>query len=431
MSHLDADGLCSAGLMAKIFLKYNKKFHLSIVKQLEKEIIDKLEKEEYTTFLFTDIGSGQLGEVKRLLKKATVIIIDHHPPSEEIDDENLIMINPHEFGIDGGQEICASTLSYLLAKEFGLENAEHLAIVGSIGDRQEKDGSLNGINKVVLDNLNNSIKIRKGLKAFGRVTKPIHKTIAYSTESIPNVSGDESSAIQFLSELGIELKKGEEWRTLSDLSEEEEKTLITSIIMKRLGNTENPQDIVGNVYSFGSEPGIISDAHEFATILNSCGRQNAQSVGIMLCLGEKEESLKFAESIVNSYKRKLLKSLKWFEEHEQDGETVYKSENVMYILGQDKINDTLIGTICSILAGSKKISQNMLIGFADSDNGVKVSGRLASKIDFDLGKAIETVVKELGGEGGGHGRAGGAKIQKGQEKLFIEKFEQTIKDIKG
>ena len=431
VSHLDADGLCSASLIAKVLLDYNKKFHLSIVKQLEKEIVDSLEKEGYNAFIFTDIGSGQLNEVKRLLSKGTVIIIDHHPPKEQIDSDNLILINPHSFGIDGGNEVSASTIAYLVAREFGIVNFEHLSVIGTIGDMQEKDGELNGLNRLVLENAADTINVRKGLKAFGRISKPLHKIIAYSTEHIPDVSGDESSAIQFLSDIGIELKKDGEFRTLSDLSEDEEKLLITNIIMKRLNKTENPQKVVSNVYTFLGKPGLLADAHEFATLLNSCGRQQLQSIGIMLCLGENKDALKMAEDIIASYKRKLLKAIKWVEKNNDDLESFRKTDSAIYIIGKTNIPDTLIGTLCSMLVNSEKIERNIILGFADSDDGVKVSGRAASKIDFDIGSAIATTTAALGGEGGGHGKAGGAKIKKGQENEFIEIFEQTIKNIKG
>lgn len=428
VSHLDADGLCSASLIAKVLLQHNKEFHLSVVKQLEKGIVDSLEKENYDIFLFTDIGSGQLNEVKRLLKKAVVIIIDHHPIHEKVDDENLILINPHSFGIDGGNEVSASTIAYLLAREFGLMDSEHLSLIGTIGDMQETDGVLNGLNKVVFENKNGNITSRKGLKAFGRISKPLHKAIAYSTEHIPDVSGNESAAIQFLSDIGLRLKDGNIFRTLNDLDEEEEKLLITNIIMKRLDKTENPQKVMGTVYTLEGKSGVLADAHEFATILNSCGRQNLQSIGIMLCLGENNDALAMAKDIMLSYKRKLMKSLKWIEKEKKN---IIHTERATYIIGNDDIPDTLIGTLCSILANSEKTEKDIIVGFANTDNGVKVSGRMISDMEFDLGKAIETTAAQLGGEGGGHGRAGGAKINRGQETEFIAKLEQTIKIIKG
>ena len=431
ISHLDADGLCSAGIISRLLLEYNKKFHLTIVKQLEAEVVESLKKEKYDLFFFTDIGSGQLNGIKKLLENSKVIIIDHHPPEIELEHPNLIHINPHKYGIDGGSEICASTLSYLVVKSLGVNNCEHLAIVGSIGDRQEINGELNGVNKYILDNIDQNIKVKKGLRVFGRISKPLHKAIAYSTETIPGISGNESSAIQFLSEIGLGLKNGEIWRNVNDLTDEEEQILVTNIIIKRLGKTENPEGVIGNVYTFKNKKGLLADAHEFATLLNSCGRQNMQSIGIMLCLGEETDALEAAEEIMGSYKRKLLKAINWVRKNKNDINHVLKTEKAMYILGESEIDDTIIGTICSILAESDNTDKDILIGFANSTNGIKVSGRVASKINFDIGENIERVVKLIGGEGGGHHKAGGAKIPFGKEKDFINEFERIIKDIKG
>ena len=58
-------------------------------------------KEKYKVFVFTDLGSGQINELKPLMEKAIVIIIDHHPAKEEINHPNLIHINCYNFGING------------------------------------------------------------------------------------------------------------------------------------------------------------------------------------------------------------------------------------------------------------------------------------------------------------------------------------------
>ena len=79
----------------------------------------------------------------------------------------------------------------------------------------------------------------------------------------------------------------------------------------------------------------------------------------------------------------------------------------MFIIGGDSIEDTLIGTICSIVSGSNNLKQEIVIGFANSEDGVKVSGRLNKKSNMNIGELIKNVVHSLGGEGGGHGKAGG------------------------
>ena len=59
------------------------------------------------------------------------------------------------------------------------------------------------------------IKVEKGLRLFGVHTKPIHKVLEYSTDPyIPGISGNESGAIQFLHQIGIEPKNGNKWKKI-------------------------------------------------------------------------------------------------------------------------------------------------------------------------------------------------------------------------
>ena len=65
------------------------------------------------------------------------------------------------------------------------------------------------------------------------MNRPVHKALEYSTNPfIPGISGEESASIQFLSSLGIELKKEGSWKTLADLTDEETKKLATAIKSK-------------------------------------------------------------------------------------------------------------------------------------------------------------------------------------------------------
>ena len=74
-----------------------------------------------------------------------------------------------------------------------------------------------------------------------------------------------------LQELGIKLKKENgEWRTLRDLTEEEQKRLASGIIAERVnGGQPNAEWIFGDVYELLDKGGECRDANEFATILNA------------------------------------------------------------------------------------------------------------------------------------------------------------------
>ncbi|HDQ59957.1 MAG TPA: DHH family phosphoesterase, partial [Candidatus Woesearchaeota archaeon] len=387
-------------------------------------------KEKYRLYIFTDIGSGQMKDLKGLLDlNKKIIIIDHHPPKEEFSHPYLVHINPHYFDIDGGQDISASTLNYIFAKQFNVGGIDHLAVIGSLGDNQESSKGFSGVNKHIIEKLSD-VDVGKGLRLFGRISKPLYRALAHCTDPfIPEVSGDEGLAIQFLSEMGIDLKDGDNWRALNDLSEEEEKMLTTNIIMKRMNIEENPEDVFGAVYNLKGMKDELQDAREFATILNSCGRQGRQSIGLMLAMGEQNDALEAARKIILSYRRKIVKAFKWFDENKDDDSKIHSTDSTMYLLAKNEIDDTMIGTICSMLSSSKTMDKKYIVGFADSDNGVKVSIRANAfaKNNGIVDQIISKISEKLDvADSGGHAKAGGAKIPNGSEEEFIKAFEENI-----
>ena len=80
ISHNDADGLTSAGVIANAIKEEGGQFHTTILSRLKAEDIEKLSKENYKLFIFSDMGSSCLSKINQLIK-ADVIIADHHQPS--------------------------------------------------------------------------------------------------------------------------------------------------------------------------------------------------------------------------------------------------------------------------------------------------------------------------------------------------------------
>lgn len=247
ISHLDADGISACALLIKVLNRENRKYSITIVPQLSKERIMEFSREKYSYFIFTDLGSGQLSELNRNLKGKKIIILDHHQvESSEIGD-NFVHINPHLQGIDGSKEISGAGVTYLFAKALNSKNDDlaHLAIVGAIGDVQEDKKGFLYLNKEILNTAisKKKIEVKEGLRFFGMQTKPLHKVLEYSIDPyIPGVTGSESGAIQFLHQIGINPKNGEEWKKVVHLNMEDMKKLVTGIIMKRLNETK-PEDV--------------------------------------------------------------------------------------------------------------------------------------------------------------------------------------------
>ncbi len=433
ISHLDADGISACSIMIKLLNNDNRKYSISIVQQLNKGVISQLAAEHYNCFIFTDIGSGVISEIKEMLNGRNVFIFDHH----SLSDENLgsiVFVNPHVFGIDGGKEISGAgvVFKFACAVDKSMEELAHIAIIGAIGDLQEQNG-FSRLNEEILRIAieKNKIKVVKGLRIFGSQTKPLHKALEYCTDPyIPSVSGSESGAIQFLYQIGIEPKNGNDWKKIVHLGEEDMKKLVTGIIMKRL-NEANPDDVLGNIYILPheQEESPTRDAKEFATLLNACGRLGRASFGIGACLGDKKIKQQAIRSL-GDYKKEIVNALNWYNENKFSDDVFWGSKFVI-INAKDRVMSTMIGTLASILSKSNLMTNNtFILSMAQAlDGNTKISLRTTNNINgtLDLKKVIEEIIDGIGNsESGGHHNAAGAVIPTEKEGIFIEAAKEVL-----
>jgi len=403
VSHLDADGICAAALVASMLMELDKKFQITVIKGVKPEIVKTLEKRDPKLVIFTDIGSGYLDIIKQL--KCDVIVIDHHE-IEGTPSENIIHINPVEFDLD----FSGSGATYLLVKETLKHNSlAPLAIVGTIGDTNYSVSS-----KIFETPM---IEIESGLNLFGRFSRPLYRSLELS--GMPGVE-DSSKALQFLSEIGINPQEDGEWRTLGDLTTEE-KMRLTDAIVKESLNHENfrKEAIFGDVLTLKGFPDELKDAKEFATILNATANMNEPAVGIALCLGS-AKALEYARGIVRGYKKLISNYLGWIE---NNPECLRHRDLATYIVAGGAINENMIGTIVSMLF---KPSERTLIGLANAEDEIKISAR--SK-DINIRDVMVEACKACEGRGGGHKQAAGGTIPLGTEEKFIDFCEGLLKKI--
>ena len=430
IGHLDSDGITASSILIDTLTRDDRKFSFSIVKQLEENVLNELSNESYDIFFFVDLGAGNLKDIKEKLKDKTVFVLDHHVPQME---EGIIHVNPHLFGIDGGEEISGAGVTYLFCKEFdpSVKDISHLALIGAIGDMQCKREFL-GLNKEILEDAKEKVEIKDGLRMFGSHTRPLHKLLEYSTDPyIPGITGSEERAVSFLQELGINLKEGNEWKKLINLNEEEMKKLVTGIILRRMGSEENPEDIFGFVYILkDEETDFLKDLKEFSTLLNACGRLSKPSLGVGVCLGNKEIKKK-AIDVLTEYKAELIKGLNWFYGAKEKGE-VTDNGKVAVINYGDHVKETMIGTITSMVANSNVYKNGTILvglGYTLGDK-IKISMRYVGRDDkVDIRNQLVEIITNVdqGAEVGGHSKACGALIEQDKEQAFIEKAMEIIK----
>lgn len=429
-SHYDADGIISASILSKMFIREGINFQLRILKQLTKEFVDEIVVNKNDFLIFTDFGSGQINILKKFFDITQVLIIDHHQPIN-FHHINLFHLNPILFN---DEEVPSSIISYLFAKFFDKRNIDlvDLAVVGAIADEHENDLEMKSFTKKVFDEAEaiGKLSITKGLRFYGR-NRPIHKSLALSFDPfIPGISGSESQAVQFLSEINIPILNGSEVRTLKDLTLEEQQRLASAIISERMKLEENVEDIFGNIYTLIGKPEEIQDAREFGTLINACGRTGNFLVAFKLCLGE-YSSLEECFEILDKYRKMISDALNLLKEEK---EIVIETDYAKFIFGETKIPDTIIGTITSIIINSNLFGlEKPIFGFADTTNNmVKVSAR-APKImeNLNLGNILRKAAQYVNGEAGGHIKAAGALIPKENQEKFIHIINTLLGEAFG
>lgn len=440
ITHNDADGITAGAIAHRSILREGYPAQTRVVKQLNEDIIAELAKEDARLVIFTDMGSGQLPEIKKhLLDKSFVIVIDHHEP-EELEHENLAHLNPHFHGIDGAREVSGSGMSYLFFKAINKKNADlsSLAVVGALGDIQDAAGKLIGPNSEILKNGTKAgvLKAEKDLRLFGRQTRPLYKALEYTTEPfIPGLSGSESSCIQFLKDLDIPVKKGGDFIMLADLDPDERQRLVTALILKMIEHQIPPkvaEGIVGEVYTLIKEEKRtpLRDAREFATILNACGKNKNQSIGLAICLGERGEMYRRALNLLKEHKTYLSSCYGWISENV---DKIKEKDALYHFHAGDEVNENVLGTVASMVLNSRILkSVKPVIAFAHTEDGdIKVSSRGNKELierGLNLGKAMSYASEKIDGKGGGHDIAAGAKIKIGEEEEFLQYVEEKIKE---
>jgi len=409
ISHYDTDGVTSAAIMAKALQKLDKNFSVKIIKQLEKETIEKLP--ENRILLFLDLASGSLGHLNKI--KNQVYILDHHEieKNQKIED-NIHIINPYLHDEDN---LCGAALTYLFVKEISAQNKSlaNLAIIGMVGDMHDQNIGKIG-NQIIKDA---DIKIKKGLLLYP-ATRPLDKTLEYSSSLfIPGVTGSSVGAAALLRDAGIE-KKGGKYKSLIELDEEEMSKLVTAIVLRR--TKKDTEKFIGNIYLVKIF-NRLEDARELSAMINACSRLDHSNVALAFCMGSKEARQK-AERIYASYKQHIISGLNYISNLEK-----IQGKDYIIINAKDNIKDTVIGTIASILSMSSFYKEGTaIITMAWNNDKIKVSGRIAGRNGRNIREILDSVIEKVGGESGGHPLAAGCLISKEKENEFIELLRKKL-----
>lgn len=409
ISHFDTDGITSATIFVQTLKKMDKRFSLKIVKRLEEETISNLPKDKVVVFL--DLASASLNHLSKINLK-DVFIIDHHEVFQAV-PENINILNPQ---LNGKEEISSSSLVYLFCKQLNEDTKEFakLAVLGMIGDSMEK--SIDKLNNLIIND--GEVKRKRGLLIYPS-TRPLNRTLEYCSDPyIPGITGDGQGVAQLLRELGLNPVSSGKYKSLIELDEEEMSKLVTAIILK------NPKvknkEIIGDIFliKFFNR---LEDARELSAMINACSRLGESEIALQFCM-ESLRAKKRAELLHAKYKQFIISALKFVSESEK-----IEGNGFVIINAKEKIKDTMVGTIASILSNSSIYEEGTVITtMAYYDDKIKVSSRSVGKTGKNVREILTSVIEKIGGEVGGHEFAAGCMLKQEKEKEFLDCLRKSF-----
>jgi len=408
ISHFDTDGITSATILIQTLRKLDKRFSLKIVTRLEEETILDLPRDKVIVFL--DLASGSLNYLSKM-NFENVFIIDHHQIFQEI-PEKLNIINPQ---LNGKEEISSSSLTYLFCKYLSEDTKElaKLAVLGMIGDCMEK--SIDKLNNLIIND--GEVKRKRGLLIYPS-TRPLNRTLEYCSDPyIPGITGNPQGVTELLREVGLSPLNGK-YKSLIELNDNEMSKLVTSIVLK------NPKvknrEIIGDIFliKFFNK---LEDARELSAIINACSRLGESETAVQFCM-ELTKAKKRAELMHTKYKQFIISGLKFVSESEK-----IEGNGFVIINAKDKIKDTIIGTIASILSNSSIYEEGTVITtMAYYEDKIKGSSRSVGKSGRNLREILSSVIEKIGGDVGGHEVAAGCMLKQEKEKEFLDCLKKSL-----
>lgn len=436
LTHIDADGLSSGSIVFTALGRKGADVALRSIPDLDRKTIKAVQAQGHDMVIFTDLASTLGGELDESLD-GRFLAFDHHQIPEE-DIAKPYFVNAWQYGYDGGKEACSSTMAYFFALAMDRSNNDlsYLAVIGAVADRQDggPGRSLTGLNRKAMEEAQSTglVAVSRDLTLTGRETRPVHEAIALtSSPFLPGLTGSKDAVLAALLRAGLNLKDGPRWRTPAELSTEE-RMKVTEVAAGALaasgGGADALAGMIGEVYTLTNEDAFtpLRDAREFATLLNACGRMGVAGVGMALCIGDRGDALRTAVKTLSEYRMGINKAI---EGVMSDSSRVVQHGSVVLIRGEKLVDEKLLGPVASILTSTQAYKDKIVVASASSgDSEIKISSRVGDAFGrpVNLGVVMREAAEAVGGVGGGHSMAAGAKIPSSKAEAFSKLVLERI-----
>ena len=435
ITHLDCDGITSGSIVTKSLIRAGAKCTVRTVNEFSKNILEKMKSDSRQFHIVTDLGGGFAKDIDNALGEEWIVVDHHQIPQEEFDNQKVI--NAWKYDVDGGKDVSAGGMAYLVSKALHKENTDlaWIAVVAALGDRQDQGEkkSFTGLNLEIAATAKNNhqVEIDLDILLVGRETRPLPDALAFTSQPfIEGLTWNRDACLSLLNSSGIKLKDGSRWRVPAELTEDEKRTLLQTI--SKYISTKNASDIldelVGYTYTLSGEDkrSFLRDAREFSTMLNSCGRIRKAGVGVAICMGDRTKMLEEGENILVEYRTFLrtymntLSSERW---------RITDNGSYLMVNGEGLVPENMTGAVSSLLGGSQKNTGKIIILRTNGDEGtIKFSSRKSTgcKSEVNLGLLMRECAAKVSGVGGGHAAAAGARITKDKLDEFLDHLEKNV-----
>ena len=416
VTHHDADGVSSAGVLVRALEALGKNYDVKILPQLYPDILGDLPLGDYDFVFFTDFGGKHIDDISSHVDN--FLVVDHH----NTDTSSKNLLHPLHMNYDPDLDASASTLSALVSYHLN-PDPKTLAygLIGASGDQQIREGAFSGLNRVFVRTClkEGIITVYKDLVLPGIRVKDLPWVLYYSTDPyLPGLTGDEEGIYDLLERSGILSKSSYGRVKYLDLGLEERRLLFTNLSLHLLRSGWSSQELkqlIGEVYEINGNVGWTSTVRTYSSLLNAVGKQGKTEVAINLLL-DHFEYLPDAEQLLLRYRRILVDAITKAKERALDMDIL--------VLFTGNIPHYTTGTVAEALR--REYGKTSLV-ITREGNYLKASFRGEDHLDVVSSRCAEKV----GGEGGGHPQAAGARILPESRDDFIDCAVSLLKELQS
>ncbi|MFZ0698895.1 MAG: DHH family phosphoesterase [Thermoplasmata archaeon] len=416
--HYDGDGISSASSAMRALARLGCPAQATPLLGVERERMAELLRSTAGPVLVVDTGATWLDLFAQ--HPHPVVVLDHHRypgvPHPPPLPEHVAFVNPLDWGVDGMDEMCASTLTWLFTVFLDSVNWDNApwGLSGAIADRQHV-GGFRGLNARLAEEASKRSLIvqRPGLALFGRT---IGEALARSIDPyFAGLSGQPEAVAPHLRGLGIEPD-----RSFSSLTPAELARLTEDLRAWLVAHRVLPEFVAILDQPRWFVPALGMDAEELANLQNATGRVGTPGIGVALALGD-AGALAQAREAERTWRNGILAGLRRLEEG-----GLNSMNALQWFASPDA---TLAGTQAGLAMNYLLDPDRPVLVFSEGSGPLKVSARGTLRLvarGLDLSAACRIAGQTVGGEGGGHRVASGATLPPGTRDKFLEVADREI-----